>query len=460
MTIEAIPEVTVIPSSSSSEPWPHPRQAWYAIFVFALALMINFLDRGIITLLVPAIKADLRLTDFQLSMVMGFAFVIFYLFVGLPIARYADVGPRRTIVGIGIALWSAATALCGLAANFWQLFLFRVGTGVGEACNGPATFSMISDLFPREKLPRAIAVLNFGFMAGTGFALIIGGAVIHILASMPPIEAPILGIVKSWQMAFILVGLPGLLVAALMFTVKEPIRRGRLIAGAPAGSRPASVPIRDVVKFVADNRDTYGPMFLGLAFNTVLAFGASAWGPAFYGRTYGWSMTRVGLVAGCVILIVWPFGAMFGSWLAERWQRQGHDDANMRVVICAILLLLPGQVLLPLMPRPEYAVAISALNGFIAAWVLGPQNAAIQTVTPNEMRGQITALFLFIFNVVGFGLGPMIVALFTDYVFGSEADLRYSLSLVAAVLGPLAALSIWSGLKAYGRSVARAKSWT
>ena len=461
MTVETIgsTEAASVQAEDAAQPWPSPRQAWYAVFVFALALMINFLDRGIITLLVPGIKADLALTDIQISLIMGFAFVFFYVFLGLPIARYADVGTRRTIVGVGIALWSVATALCGMAQSFSQLFLFRVGTGVGEACNGPATFSMMSDLFPHEKLPRAIAVLNFGFMAGTGMALIIGGTVIHVLSSMPPVTLPILGTLKAWQMAFVLVGLPGLLVAALMWTVKEPVRRGRLMVGATAKARPASIPIRDVARFIFENRGTYGPMFLGLAFNTVLAFGSASWAPAFFGRTYGWSMTQVGLVSGSVYLIVWPFGAMFGSWLAEYLQKKGYDDANLRVVVLAIVLLLPGQILLPLMPNAELAVALSAVNGFFAAWVLGPQNAAIQIVTPNEMRGQITALALFIFNVVGFGMGPTVVALFTDYVFGSEDQLRYSLATVAAVLGPLAALSIWYGLKAYGQRVARVRAW-
>src|SRR5512142_1268316 len=172
-------DIEPAPAPPSTEPWPSPRVAWYAVFIFALTLMINFLDRGILPLLVPSIKADLHLTDPQMGVVMGFAFGVFYVILALPVARWADVGIRRTIVGIGIALWSGMTALCGLAQNFWQLFLFRVGTGVGESCNGPATYSMLSDLFPPAKLPRAIAVMSFGFMGGTGLALIVGGAIIH-----------------------------------------------------------------------------------------------------------------------------------------------------------------------------------------------------------------------------------------------------------------------------------------
>jgi len=424
-------------------------------------LMINFLDRGLITLLVPSIKADMHLTDFQMSLVIGFAFVFFYVFLGLPVARLADTRTRRTIIGIGIATWSAATALCGLANNFWQLFFCRVATGAGESCNGPATYSLLADLFPREKLPRAIAVLNFGFMLGTGFALIIGGAVIHMLRSVPPMHVPVLGVLRAWQMAFVIVGLPGVAVAGLVWTVKEPLRRGRLMVAGSKKARAVGIPLRDVVRFLYDNRAVYGPMFLGLAFSTVLSIGTLSWGPSFYGRTFGWSMAQVGLISGLVFLVVWPPGAMFGSWLAERWQKQGHDDANMRVVVWAILLLIPGQVLFPLMPKAEYSIAISAFNGFIAAWVLGPQNAAIQVVTPNEMRGQISALAIFIINVLGYGIGPTLIAALTNYVFGSESQLRYAMSAAAVVLAPLAALSIWWGLKAYGAAFARArKEWS
>jgi MFS family permease len=438
------------PAQASSEPWPSPRVAWYAVFVFALTLMINFLDRGILPLLVPSIKADLQLSDSQMGVVMGFAFVMFYVILGLPVARLADVGTRRTIVGIGIALWSGMTALCGLAQNFWQLFLFRVGTGVGESCNGPATYSMLSDLFPPAKLPRAIAVMSFGFMGGTGLALIVGGAIIHFLAAVPPVSLPLIGTLKSWQMAFLLVGVPGLLVSALVFTIREPVRRGRMTKD----GKHTSIPLRDVVKFVYDNRRIYGPMLLGLAFSTTLSIGNLSWAPAFYGRTYGWRMDKVGLISGFVFLVVWPLGAMLGSHLAERWHKQGHDDANLRVTVWSLGLYVPLAVIMPLMPSAELAIGVNAVAGFVAAMLLGPQNAALQVVTPNEMRGQITALLLFTINVLGYGVGPSFVAALTDYVFGSEAMLRYAMSTAAAVLGPLAVITIWSGLKPYARAVA------
>ncbi len=455
MTFEPLAEAALPAQSAveaaSSMPWPSPRVAWYAVFVFALVLMINFLDRGIVGLLMPSIKADLHLTDVQMSYLVGFAFILIYVFVGLPVARWADVGPRRTIVGIGIGLWSLATASCGIAQNFWQLFLCRVGTGVGESCGGPATYSMLSDLFPPAKLPRAIAVMSFGFTLGTGLSLIVGGAILDLIRHLPPLTLPGFGAMKSWQTAFLLVGLPGLVVSALCWTVKEPVRRGRSAEGVGL----QSAPVMTIVRYLYDNGKIYGPMLLGLAFNTIHSIGTLIWAPTFYARTYGWDPAMVGIYSGLVLIFVWPLGSMFGSWLAERWERQGKHDANLRVVVWAMFLLIPGQVLFPLMPNGWLALGMSAVNGFIAAWVLGPQNAAIQVVTPNEMRGQVTALLIFTINIFGYGLGPTIVALTTTHVFGGDQNLRYSLSLLSGVLGLPAGLAILSGLKAYGAQVAR-----
>jgi MFS family permease len=442
-------------AAASAEAWPPPRQAWYAVGVFAVVLMLNFLDRGILTLLVEPIKKDLHLSDQQIALLIGFAFVCFYAVLGLPIARLVDSRNRRVIIGIGIATWSLATASCGLAKNFAQLFLARVGVGVGEACNGPATYSMMSDLFPPRLLPRAIAVLNLGFVAGTGIALVIGGVVIHFVAGAER-TLPLLGTVKPWQLTFMIVGLPGVLIALLLATVKEPIRRGR-IGPAPAGGHKA-IPLRDVARFMRQNARTYGPMFVGLGFNTVLSFGNAAWTPTFFVRTFGWTPAEAGILTGIAIVCAAPFGLFAGSSLAEWFAKKGYADANLRVLLISMLIHVPGYVLMPLVSNAHLALALVGFNFMVAMLGPGPQNAALQIVTPNEMRGQVTALYLFVFNFVGYGLGPSFVAFLTDHFFG-EANLRYSLSIGAAVMGPLAAATIWRGLRPYAESVVRARSW-
>jgi MFS family permease len=458
LAIEIVPDIAadaVAPAGSAAEPWPSPARAWYAIFVFALALMMNFLDRGIVGLLVHPMEIDLHLTDSQIGLISGVAYIAFYAAIGLPIARFADVGVRRTIVGIGITIWSIATALCGLAGSFLQLFLCRMGVGAGEACNGPPVFSMISDLFPRDKLPLAIAVLNFGFIFGNGFANILGGTVTYLLRNPHGYAVPLLGTLHGWQLVFIAVGLPGLIVALLMFTLREPTRRGRI---AKEGKH-VGVPVREVARFYFANIHTYWPMFAALAFNIIPAVGLIIWGPEYFRRSFGWETPAFAWTAGVITMIVAPFGAIFGGWLAGHFQRRGYDDANMRVVLFAFTINIFSLLGFTLAPNALLAFLAFGIIQFVAMWVPGPFNAALQVVTPNEMRSQITALFLFIFNIIGFGLGPSIVPWVTMHLFHNPALLGRGFAVVIAVLCPISALCVLMGLKEYGRAVGRSRHW-
>jgi MFS family permease len=443
---------------AAARPWPSRGQAWYAVFVFALVLFVNFLDRGILPLLVVPIKRDLGLTDTEISLLMGFTFVMFYVILGLPIARLVDRSSRRAIIGVGIALWSGATAVCGLAHSFAQLFLARIGVGVGEACVGPATYSMLADLFPREQLPRAVSVLNFGFVAGIGISAIVGGSLIGALEHLPPITLPVIGLLRPWQLTFLTVGIPGLLVALLMATVIEPARRDFAAGGAGGRSADAaagrSIPIRDVLRYLWANRAVYGPMYGALALQSIPAQGNISWAPAFFIRVHHWTPRHVGLAFGTVTLLVAPWALMAGGMLAERLAKRGYHDANLRVQFLAICLWIPGAVAMPLMPTPALALTAFGASLFFAMMAPGPQNAALQSITPNRMRGQVTALFLFVFNVVGFGCGATVIALITDYVFHNDARVGSALALATAVLGPLSAWAIARGLKPYGRLIA------
>lgn len=442
---------------SSEEAWPDERKAWYAVFVFSLALLCDFIDRGIVTLLVPAIKADLQLSDTQMGFLLGFAFIFFYAFLGLPIARLVDSKSRRLVMACGIATWSVMTGLCGLAQNFWQLFIARVGVGVGEACNGPSTYSMMADLFPREKLTRAISVLQLGTVYGMGLGSIIGGGVLYMVSHWPPVEVPVLGPLKPWQLTFMIVGFPGVLIAMLLATVEEPKRRGRLTQATGKTSHKA-IPIQDVGKFLRANWKVYAPMFVGLGIGG-LGMGAASWGPTFFYRTYGWETSEFAVYSGILTMTISPFGLYAGTRLAEWYMRNGYDDANMRLVIVTHTVAIPLGILYPLMPNPYLALGVMGLATFIRMMGPGAQNAALQVITPNEMRGQITALYLFIFNMVGYGLGPVYVAVLTDYVFGAEDQLRYALATSAAIVSPLSTLILWLGMKPYGEAYARAKAW-
>lgn len=444
---------------STVEPWPSPGQAWYGVFVLALGLMMTYLDRGILSLLVEPIKRDLHINDTQMSLLMGFAFVCFYLLVALPIARLVDYKSRRAILGVGTAIWSLTTTISGLTRTFGQLFLCRVGSGVGAACSSPASFSMLADLFPREKLPRAFAVLFFGMFLGEGIALIVGGTLAGLFMRLSPVTLPVIGMLHGWQLTLIVIGLPGLLVAALMATVQEPARRGRTAAsGVDAARSPKRPPVKDVLAFIWKNAGVFVPMFASMGISAMMGFGIRSWAPSFYVRTFHWTIVRYGLVQGLLSLTIMPIGAFTGSLMAERLARKGYDDANMRTVFIGQLLALPGMILFPLMPTAALSIVLSTAFTFFLFWTNAPMNAALQIVTPNQMRGQVTALFLFVFNVIGFGLGPTIVALFTDYLFHSDRMLGRSMAVATLALGSLTAVIMWFGVKPYGRAMAQLKA--
>jgi MFS family permease len=252
--------------------------------------------------------------------------------------------------------------------------------------------------------------------------------------------------------------IPDLILALLMLTtVHEAPRRGRMLGG--AGNQNRALPIRTVVAHLWQHRDAFGPMFLGLALNSLAMGGTLAWAAPFYERTYGWGPAQYGIIQGFVTLLIAPIGLAFGGWLAEHWVRQGRDDANLRVVAVAAAAHMPFAIAYALMPNPYFALAASSLSTVLVLIGAGPQNAALQTIVPNEMRGQLTALFLFLFTMIGLGIAPTVVALLTDLVFQDESRLRYSIAAIHAVMAPAALIVFLRGLPAYGRAVAQARGW-
>ncbi len=410
------------------------------------------IDRGIINLLVEPIKRDFGLSDTSVSLLVGFAFSFFYMICGLPMARVADSASRKVILTTALATWSFATALCGLAQNFWQLFIARGIVGGAESCKGPSSMSMISDLVPRDKLPRAFAIYQLGITAGMSGALILGGALLGILKGMPPIDLGWI-VLKDWHLVFMLAGAPGLLLALVMaFTIKEPRRYGRRNVG--------KAPIKDVAKFIAGNWRVYVPLLLAIAIGSIETFGMVVWRPTFFERTYGWGPEIAGPVIGLMMLIATPLGLALGAALAERLIRKGVDDAMIRVVFYSHILTVPFAVAMPLMPNPWLSFVMGLFASTAAGMAAPGQNSAFQIMTPNEMRGQVSAVYLFTISVIGGGLGPTAIALMTDNIFQDEAMLRYSMSLFAAIVGPIGVVLLWLTLRPFAEAVRRNEQQT
>jgi MFS family permease len=450
-----------VPRSADSHSWPSPAKAWYGVGVFTVTLLVLFTNQNVVNLLAELIKKDLQLTDIQVSLIIGFAPAFFNAMFMLPVSRLVDIISRRLIIGFGLLMASVSSFGAGLSATFGQLFVVRLVGGIGGSGNGPATFSILADSFPPAKLPKALSVLNIGFVYAIAASTLLGGTLIAAVSTSSSVSLPLIGDVRPWQAVFLILAVPDVLLAILMFTtVHEPRRRGvRALSGATGAPTPKVVPVREVFKFLSDNRAAFGPMFLGMALNAIALGGAGAWTPQFFMRTYGWGPAQYGIIQGFVLLLIAPIGLIAGGMLAERLAKRGYDDANLRVVFIASLLHLPFAILYTLMPNPYMAIALSAANIATISIGTGPQNAALQVIIPNEMRGQITALFLFGFMLLGYGVAPTLVAALTQYVFGEESMLRYSIFTIHLILGPIATAVFWYGLKAYGQAFARARAW-
>ncbi|WP_373006756.1 spinster family MFS transporter [Hyphomonas sp.] len=435
--------------------------AWYVVMVLMMAQMFSFIDRMIMGLLVGPIRTSFNISDTQFSLLAGLAFAIFYAVMGLPLARIADRRSRRVLIAIGISFWSVMTTLCGFAQGFWSLFAARVGVGVGEAALGPAAYSMITDYFPKKSLARALSVYTIGVTVGSGLAYIIGGKIVHYALSLGTIDIPLLGHTEGWQITFFAVGFPGILIALLMMTVREPARRGRIQApGTLATATPPAIPVREVVAFLVARKGAFLSHILGVSIYIMAVFSLNIWGPEYLIRTFGFARADAGLTFGIVMIVMGTSGLMCGGLLADRWFSRSTFDAYSRVIILSMLCMLPFAAMLGF--ANSVTLGIICLSGaiFFSAFQGGIAGGVIQLMVPNEMRGQAVALYFLIANLVGLGFGPTVVAAMTDYVFKDDAALNKSLALTSATLIPLAAVILLSGLGKVREAVRSAQEWT
>jgi MFS family permease len=444
----------------AEEPYPPLGYAWYVVGVLTFVYIFSFIDRQILNLLVRPIRRDLGISDTEMSLLMGFSFAVFYTFSGIPLGRLADARSRRTIIAIGFATWSLFTAGCGLARNFAQMLLLRMGVGVGEATLSPAAYSLITDYFPRQRLATAISVYSMGIYIGSGLALILGGAVAALAATQEWWELPLIGATRPWQVIFFIVGLPGVPLALLMYTVREPERRGmRKTQSADGKARTAQVPMRQVIRYLLDNKATFLCHNLGFALISFSNYGSNAWVPTFFIRNHGWTASKAGIVYGTIIAMAGTLGIVAGGRFADWLSERGYRDATMRVGLLVTLAWLPCG-LYPLLPDANWAAALLVPAVFLTSAPFGVAAAAVQQMMPNPMRGQASAIYLFVVNLIGLGLGPTAVALTTDYVFRNDHMVNYSLLIVSIIAHIAAAALLWGGLKPYQQSLDRLKEWT
>ncbi len=424
------------------------KKAWIAVIILTLANISSFIDRQILALLVKPIKRDLHLSDTEISLLMGLSFALFYTLFGIFIGRLADTKNRKKIIMIGVSIWSVMTALCAGVGNYIQFFMARMGVGVGESTLSPSAYSMIADLFPKDRLATATSVFTLGVFLGSGLATLIGSGIVANLPTEGMLNIPIFGEIFPWQIIFLYVGLPGLVIVLLMTFIKEPARTNSL----QKNGQNAKLSLSESLKIIFTHKKTYLLICFTIACQAMINYGMNAWVPTFINRTYGWEVPRAGFFYGVVSCFAAIGGALSGGWLADKWVKNGILEGRIRVSVLGISLGILGFVT-TLMPTAELAILLLAIPVFGLAMPFGAATAAIQEIMPNQVRATASSILLFIINLVGMGAGPLLVAQFTDSVFKDESMIRYSLMMLFLVGGSIGLVLSVLALKPYRKVI-------
>jgi len=406
--------------------------------ILAIVYMFNFVDRQILGILLPAVREEFQVSDSMLGLLAGTAFALFYVTLGIPVAVIADRWNRRNLIAVAVAIWSGMTALSGFAANFLQLALARVGVGIGEAGCSPPAHSMISDYYPPEQRSTAMGFYTVGISAGIMLAYLAGGWVVQNL---------------GWREAFLIVGLPGLLLAVIVrFTVVEPERgasENRLDSGASPG-------VLAVLRFLLHRR-SFAHMAVAAGLASLVGYAVIIFFPSFVDRSFEMDLVAIGTWLGLILGIAGGTGFFVGGYLADRIGRTGQRRSLLflALVMLATTLLLVATFLAP---TPAIALLVFVIPAATANFYLAPVLAQTQSLVGLRMRAVASALLLFVINLIALGIGPWLVGQVSDMLEArfAEESLRYSLVAVCAVILPWAALHLVAASRHIEDDLARA----
>ena len=408
---------------TTANPYAKPRYRYFVLAVLTLVYSLNFIDRQLLVILQEQIKAELLLSDTQLGLLSGFAFALFYVSCGIPIARWADRGKRRSIIALALTVWSLMTAVSGLAQNYLQLLLARIGVGVGEAGGSPPAHSMISDIFRKEERATALSIYSIGIYIGILFGFALGGWIADTF---------------GWRVAFFVVGLPGVAVALfLRFTVREPVRgwaEGRESDDAEAP------PLTRVLGFLWSRR-TFRNLALAGSLQALVIYAIGNWLPSYFLRNFEIGLTELGIWMALTSGFGGGAGSFFGGWMTDRL---GARDSRWYVWGPAILMLGIAPVLLVILTTGTLTLALvlTGLFHFLSASYLGPALAVSHGLVGLRMRALTSAIFFFFINLIGLGLGPLIVGWLSDSF--AAGDTQNPLALAMLLTGCTA--SLWGGM--------------
>ncbi|HEX6998372.1 MAG TPA: MFS transporter [Gammaproteobacteria bacterium] len=405
----------------------------------------SLIDRQILSLMVDPVRADLNLSDTELSLLHGLAFALFYTGFGLPLGWVADHWNRRRLIAIGLSVWGASTVMCGFARSFAGLFGARMAVGMGEAALSPAAYSIIHDYFGPSSRGRAMSVYGVGVFLGAGAAYIIGGAAVEFGAAGAARLADLGLTLRPWQFVFVLVGSLSLVILPFVLSIGEPPRRA---AETDAPSVERSNPF-SCIGYVWRSGALHGLTILGLSIGAIVFNGLFAWVPSHFIRVFEWSPGEIGLGFGLVLLIFGTAGMWCGGYWSDRAAARGRRDGPITVVLLGEAIGGAAAVVFGFLPGTVGAFAALSVCVFCfgAAIAMGP--VALQNVTPAKIRSQMIALYLFVVNVLGLGLGPSLIAGTSDYILRDDMEIGRAVSLVAAFVMPIAAFCLHQARKQY-----------
>ncbi len=429
-------------------------RAWYVLVMLTLAYSLAYIDRQLLNLLVEPIKRSLVISDTQLSLVQGFAFIAAYLAASPLFGRLVDVTNRRNLLLVSICLWCVFTALCGTADTYRGLFLARLGVGASEACVFPLALSMIADCFSAKKMPRAMSIFILGPMLGGGLSLVAGGFVIEFARAFHE-HFPILTQFQTWQLAFVIIGLPGILFAlVVLLTMREPARSS--VMSAREDERQFSTGAS--ARYLWQRRAFYARILLGVGMLAIVVLGMPAWMPSYLIRTHGMPASLVGFRFGGLVVVFGIAGALTGPWVARQLEKRGYEDAPLRTAAIAMIPMMLCCASIPFVPGTTGALAAAAGIVFFFSLPTGCMAAALQLVAPSRMRGTVGAIYSFVAQLVGFGAGPTLIALLTDRVFQNPKMVGHSIAIVCAIASAIAATLLLTALPHYRRLLAEERA--
>lgn len=416
-------------TATKAKPYPPANKGWILVIALTVAYVFSYADRKIIELLIEPIKADLNLSDEQIGLILGPAFSIVYATSGLFIGWLVDRVRRTWLVGIGVAFWSVATALSGVAQNFWQMFMARLSVGAGEATLSPAAFSMIGDSFPPEERGKPIAFYTMALTIGAAAASFLGGGILIWAKNTQAIDVPVLGALAPWQTAFFMIGIPGLLVAAWFFFLGEPERRLTTVEDDSLKGNDMS----DALGYVARHWGTYLGYVSLICVMTIIAYSQGYLASTFK-RVWGWETEYYAFVNATAILAIGPANILLWGFLSDRWTQAGMRDAPLRILIAGFLIMVPTGAVAMLMPTGWIAYAVLCVNTIGIGMVSCIGVTGLLLITPAQIRGQIVALYYMTISMAGLWLGPPTVGVLSSRVFG-EDNLNLAVGAVPIMFG-------------------------